>query len=294
VTGPAVAFLILAHRGPDQLGRLVRRLLAPQSAVYVHVDRRTPPATHEAMLAALPTHDQLHRLERIPTPWSSWGPVEATLRGLEAILHAPITPEHIVLLSGQDYPLRPAGAIAGFLAEHPQRSFLAAWPMPSALYGPGGGMFRLRYWHAPIGRRRFRIPIARRYPAGVQPYGGSAFMVLDRQTAQSVLDFTLQRPDVARFHRHIWAVDEHHLQTAIHNSPREAAVIGENLWHMEWEPGSAHPHTFTATDYARLADAAHNSSDAGGEARAKLFARKFDTALDADVLDRIDAELLGV
>lgn len=293
MTGPAVAFLILAHRGPDQLGRLVRRLLAPESAVYVHVDRRTAPAVHDAMIAALPSGDHLHRLDRIPTPWSSWGPVEATLRGLEAILRAAQPPEHIVLLSGQDYPLRPAGAIAAFLAEHPGRSFVATWPMPSELYGPGGGMFRLRYWHAPIRRRRFRVPIPRRYPAGVRPYGGSAFMVLDRETAQAVLDFTRDRADVARFHRHIWAVDEHHVQTALHNSPREAAVIGENLWHMEWEPGSAHPHTFTADDYARLADAAHNSSEAGGEARVKLFARKFDSALDVRVLDRIDAELLG-
>jgi hypothetical protein len=292
VTGPAVAFLILAHRGPDQLGRLVRRLLAPETAVYVHVDRRTAPAVHAAMLAALPAHDDLYQLERVPTPWSAWGPVEATLRGLETILRSASPPEHIVLLSGQDYPLRPAGAIARFLAQHPGRSFVATWPMPSDLYGPGGGMFRLRYWHTPVGRRRFRVPVARRYPPGVRPYGGSAFMVLDRQTAQAVLDFTRDRPDVARFHRHIWAVDEHHVQTAIHNSPREAAVIGENLWHMEWNPGSAHPRTFGAADYDRLADAAHNSSDAGGEARAKLFARKFDSGYDGAVLDRIDAELL--
>jgi hypothetical protein len=164
--------------------------------------------------------------------------------------------------------------------------------MPSELYGPDGGMFRLRYWHTPVRGLRVRLPFPRRYPAGVQPYGGSAFMVLDRETARAVLDFTHGRPDVARFHRHIWAVDEHHIQTAIHNSPRTHAVIGENLWHMEWEPGSAHPRVFTVGDYGRLAASAEHSSSAGGEARAKLFARKFDIDVDAVVLDRIDANLL--
>jgi core-2/I-Branching enzyme len=292
VTAPAVAFLVLAHRGPEQLGRLVRRLLAPGTTVYVHVDRRTAPGVHDAIVAALPDDERVHRLARVATPWSAWGPVEATLRGLETILAGPAPPAHVVLLSGQDYPLRPAGAIAGFLAEHPGRSFVASWPMPSALYGRGGGMFRLRYWHTPMRGRRLRIPIPRRYPAGVRPYGGSAFMVLDRETARAALEFTRGRPDVARFHRHIWAVDEHHIQTAVHNSPRADAVIGENLWHMEWTPGAAHPHIFTSADFERLAHAAGHSSAAGGEARAKLFARKFDVERDARVLDRIDAELL--
>jgi hypothetical protein len=286
---PSVAFLVLAHRGPQQLGRLVRRLLAPETAVYLHIDRRTAPNAHAEIVAALPEHEHLHRLERIPTPWSAWGPVEATLRGLETILRT--RAEHVALLSGQDYPLRPASEIAAFLAAHRGRSFLATWPMPSELYGPDGGMFRLRYWHTPLRRRRFRVPIPRRYPAGVRPYGGSAFMVLDAATARAALDFTRERADVTRFHRHIWAVDEHHLQTAVHNSPRAEAVIGENVWHMEWEPGSAHPRTFTAPDFDRLAAARH-SSDGGGHARAKLFARKFDAQLDARILDRIDAELL--
>ena len=50
--------------------------------------------------------------------------------------------------------------------------------------------------------------------------------------------------------------------------------------------------TYTLEDFDRLADAARNSSEAGGPARAKLFARKFLDDVDARILDRIDAELL--
>jgi len=293
LTSPSVAFLVLAHRAPEQLGRLVDRLLASQTAVYLHIDRGTAPALHAAMLDALPTSPRVHLLDRYTTPWASWNHVEATLNGLKTILADPGRPEHIVFLSGQDYPLRPAAEIAAFLSEHRGRTFAATWPMPIDFYGPDGGMHRIRYWHKPIRRRRFRIPIPRRYPPGVRAYGGSAFMVLDRATAQSVLDFTAERADVARYHHHVWAVDEHYIQTALNNSRRADAVIGEHLWHMEWEPGAAHPRTYVEADFERLAVSARHSSEHGGASRAKLFARKFDAERDARVLDRIDAELLA-
>jgi hypothetical protein len=288
-----VAFLILTHRGPEQLARLVGRLLAPGTSVHVHIDRKTSAAVHAAMVRALPADERVHLLERLPTPWASWTYVEATLRGIETIIGAPAPPEHVVLLSGQDYPLRPAREIAAFLAQYRGWTFSASWPMPAPHYDRDGGMYRIRHWHRPVRGRRLRVPIARRYPSGIRPFGGSAWMILDRETASAALRFTRERPDVVRFHRHVWAVDEHYLQTAIHNSPRANAVIDEHLWHLEWPPGGSHPRTFTESDFDRLADAARHSSDAGGRARAKLFARKFDAERDARVLDRIDAELLG-
>jgi hypothetical protein len=292
VTSPAVAFLILAHRGPEQLGRQARHLLSPCSAVYLHIDRKTDPAVFSAIRAALPEHPNLHLLERMSTPWASWNTVEAYLRGLQTIIDAPEPPEHIVLFSGQDYILRPVRQIVDFFEPFAGQTFAATWPMPAEVYGPSGGMWRLRYWHTPIRGRRFHVPIPRRYPAGVRPHGGSAFMVLDRRTARSILDYTREHPEVPRFHRRVWAVDEHYLQTALNNCARADAVIGEHLWHMEWEQGAAHPRTYTLDDFDRLADAARNSSEAGGPARAKLFARKFLDNVDARILDRIDAELL--
>ena len=260
--------------------------------MHLHLDARAPADRHAQIVAALPADERLHLLERVPTPSSGWGPVEATLRGLASVLRGPA--EHVVLMSGQDYPLRPASAIADFLAGHAERSFVASWPMPSPLYGRGGGMFRLRRWHVPVRRRRVRLPFPRRYPAGVRPYGGSAFMVLDRASAQAVLDFARRRPDVTRFHRHVWAADEHFVQTALHNSPRRDAVIDENLWHIEWTGGAKHPHTFGVTDYPRAeAGGARAPPDAGGAARAKLFARKFDAEHDERVLDLVDGALLA-
>jgi hypothetical protein len=288
-----VAFLVLAHRGPAQLGRLAERLLGPGTSVYVHIDRRTDASLAAQIEDALPRNPGVHLLPRVRSAWSSWGPVRATLRGLAGILESPDPPEHVVLLSGQDYPLRPAADLAAFFAGQRGRSFVPSWPMPSRLYDRDGGMYRLRYWHAPLGRRRAWVPIPRRYPRGLRPYGGSAFMALDRDSAREVLAFSAERPDVVRFHRHIWAPDEHFIHTVLHNSRRRDAVVSESLWHIEWPPPPAkHPALLREEAFPRLEHAAHHSSEAGGRSRAKLFARKFDADVDAAVLDRIDDALL--
>ena len=68
--------------------------------------------------------------------------------------------------------------------------------------------------------------------------------------------------------------------TALLNSPLRDQVANETLHYIEW-PGGSHPRTFTTADFDRIA------------ASGKLFARKFDVARDAEILDRIDRELLG-
>ena len=181
--------------------------------------------------------------------------------------------------------------IVDFLEPFAGQTFAATWPMPTEIYGPSGGMWRLRYWHAPIAARRFHVPIPRRYPAGVRPHGGSAFMVLDLRTARSIIDYTREHPEVPRFHRHVWAVDEHYLQTALNNCTRADAVIGEHLWHMEWEPGGA-PQTYTRERLRPPRRRGAQLLRGRRPARAKLFARKFHDDVDARILDRIDAELL--
>jgi hypothetical protein len=144
--------------------------------------------------------------------------------------------------------------------------------MPSALWGPEGGMHRLLQWHMPILGRRFRIPVRRGYPPGLHPYAGQTWMVLDRETARQLLEFTDAHPEIVRFHRHVWIPDEHHIQTVLHNCARKDALVKQNLWYTEWQPSDKHPRVFIEADYPRIAEAAARRSDIS-EA---LFARKFD------------------
>jgi hypothetical protein len=287
----SVAFLILAHQGPAQIARLASRLSSTRTSVHLHIDRRTSIEVYRDIKAAIPEGPRLQFVPRIATPWASWGLVDATLAGLRNILKFQAPADHIVIMSGQCYPLRSPDRIADFFSTYPGRSFICSWVMPSNLYGPDGGMNRLRYWHMPIFRRRFRVPIPRQFPPEIRPHGGCQFSVLAREHAHNLLEFTTARPDIVQFFRHVWIPDEHYISTVLQNLCHND-IINENLWHVEWTHGAKHPGTLAMDDFPQLATAAINSSASGGRARAKLFARKFDLAAQPKLFDLIDRKLL--
>lgn len=282
--GTSCAFVVLAHHKPAQALRLIDRLDAP---VFLHVDRGADPAAHGALLAGARERPAVTLLPRHRSGWASWGQVEPPLDGLRAARELDVA--HVAVLSGQDYPLVSAAAIQAFSRRHPETSFVPHWRLPTDMWGPDGGMERLRYWHRPVRRRRVRIPVPRRLPAGLTFYGGSAYYMLTRSAIDHLLAFVAARPEVVRFYRHAWTPDEMFIHTALLNSPSATQVANENLWFMDWMPGSKHPKVFGSNGADALLAAAGRESGAGGVARAKLFARKFDADVDAAILDRLDA-----
>lgn len=278
------AFVVLTHHKPAQTLRLIDRLAAP---VFLHVDRGADPAVYEALVAGARERPAVTLLPRHRSGWASWGLVAPALDGLRAARALDLT--HVAVLSGQDYPLVSADAIQAFSRRHPDTSFLPHWRLPTDMWGRHGGMDRVRYWYRPVRRRRVRIPVPRRLPSGLTLYGGSMYYILTRSAIDDLLAFMDARPDVVRFYRHAWVPDEMFIQTAVLNSPAAPHVANENLWYMEWTPGAKHPKVFGLADAEALCRAAGRQSDAGGRARAKLFARKFDADLDPAVLDRLDA-----
>ena len=65
-------------------------------------------------------------------------------------------------------------------------------------------------------------------------------------------------------------------QTIIMNSKYGAKVCNDNLRYIDWSEGKNNPKVLTKDDFSLI-----NSSN-------KLFARKFDSNVDEQVLDMID------
>lgn len=286
--GPAngsCAFIVLAHRQPIQVLRLIDRL-AP-APIFLHVDKAARSPVHRYLLAHAGRYPSLRFLPRVHSSWAGWGIVQAALSGLWAA-HA-LGVSHAAVLTGQDYPLVPAAEIHAFSQRHEGKSFVASWELPSPLWGPDGGMERIRYWHHPIRRRRFRLPVARSFPPGIRPFGGSAYCMLSRSAIGDLLEFVSRRPDVVRFYRHVWIPDEMFIATALLNCPSREDIIDEHLWFIDWPSGGVkHPRVLLRSDERALLAAAGRQSSVAGSARAKLFARKFDVALDSSILDLLD------
>ncbi len=279
------AYLIRAHQRPDQLVRLVERLSTPIASFHVFVSARASDEVFAAMRRGLAGRDDVHWVDRIPAYYSGFSLVRSTLDGLESVARSGPLPPHVVILSGQDYPLRPAREIEEFLAGRAGESLVEHFPIPSERWGDErGGLDRIRRVHferVHYRTRILRVPFLRRsFPAGLEPYGGSAWCALSDQAVRTLLAFGDTNPDAFRFFARVQTPDEIFIQTVLLNSPLRERVANESIHHIEW-PGGSHPATFRREDFPRLA-----ASD-------KPFARKFDTEVDAEILDLIDKQLLG-
>lgn len=270
-----IAYIVAAHRDLPLLERLMRRLADDQTTLVVHVDLRAGRPAFDALRGR--TQDlPVHFLPRQRLYWGGFGVVGAALEGIRHLLAADEGFDYVGLLSGQDYPLRSPAAIRAELAAADGRSFLHHFPLPFEGWGPSGGLDRFRRWHF-ISRfaLHLRVPWNRRIPGGLRPYGGGRPWLLTRAAAEHVDAVARNRPGLVEFFRHVLHPDELFFQTVLLNSPLAPTIVDDHRQYIRWA-GGARPATLTMRDLDALL-----ASDC-------LFARKFDPAVDVEILDKLD------
>jgi hypothetical protein len=274
-----IGYIVLAHTLPDHLVRLVRRLETETAHFFVHVDARAPGQVMDVVERELGTVPNVRLLPRRPVQWAAFSQVEAVLDGVKALLDSPAELGYGVLLTGQDYPLRPPDVIERQLEQAGGRSFLT--------YRPSTGRFlrRLeqRHWHRTVLGRKLRLPnrlvpitVRRSLPEGLRPYHGSGHWCLERKC----LDYVASRPgEEIELFRWASSPDEALFQTILVNSPLASTIVNDDLRYVDWSEGGASPRVLTTYDIDRML-ASHC-----------LFARKFDPRVDAEVIDALDASI---
>lgn len=288
-----LGFIILAHKNPAYLQRLVHQLTVDKGQVFLHIDRGVSPSVYQSIYEALPTSSLITWLPRYYTHWGSWGLVRATLAGLEKALEAGC--DYTLLLSGQDYPLTSVSHLVQFLAKHRDRSFMQYHAFASGEW-PADGIKRLTRWYFNLEmppswfRKKLnngliklfnRLWPNRPFPAGLEAYGGSQWWCLHRQCVEYVVTFTRQNRHVSDFFKYVRIPDEAYFHTVLLNSPLHQTIINRSLTYVDWG-GPPFPRILGSSDLAAL-----TSSGC-------FFARKFDPAVDALVLDQIDQQMLAV
>jgi hypothetical protein len=269
----SVAAVVLAHRDAGQVLRLARRL---ECDVWVHWDAKS---AFEDRLRL--ERDPLVKLVADPVRvhWGDWSPIAATMKAMRAVRGRP---DHLLLLSGQTYPIRPPATIRERLSE--PLSYVRHLPLPIERWSQRGGIDRVRSWwfRRPAWAPKqlppmVRVRGVRRTPPPLPIFGGSQWMVLHRRAYEHLLTLPATDP-VLKLMRRALLPDELFIQTTLANSPLRDHLVNDDLHHIKWSGGS-HPEPFEATDLPTL----HKSS--------ALFARKF--AAGDPLLDSIDRELLG-
>lgn len=281
MSAAGIAFVIAAHKNPEQVVRLVRRLASDRAAFILHVDRRASAEIEAAIRAGTSDVEDVHFVERHRCYWAGFGVVAAMLDAFDLLLERNVGFTHAVLLSGQDYPLRPTAEIERFFADGEGQTFMKCAPLPTPFWVEGG-LSRIEDWYLVSRRRvRVRVPWRRSIPGGLTPHGGETWGSFARPMAAYIREFVQHNPRYVRFFRHVLHANELFFQTIMMNSPLSHSVVQDDLRYIDWsvDPG---PALLRTSDFERLAESG------------KLFARKFDVAVDGAILDQLDAYIDGM
>ena len=207
-----IAYLILAHKAPDHLSRLVRALDSPNAAFFVHVDRKTDIWPFRNWISR-PNVTFLEK--RVPVYWGEFSIVQATINLMsEAVKQVPLF-HNLVLLSGSDYPLRSPNYIEAYFLQNQGYEFINLVPMPCEALSKRLDRLQQYRLQTPndnqfVGRAvarlndliNDRLGLKREYSRAFKsllPYAGSQWWALTADACRYILSFIDSSPDVVKF-----------------------------------------------------------------------------------------------
>lgn len=290
----AVGFILLTHNKPHQIIRLVKTL--NRQFDY------PPIVCHHDLSKSYFPIEELHNnlllvCPHIQTGWSKFSVVEAMLRALH-MMYQTASPDWFILLSGADYPIKPAQQILHDLATSPYDVHMRYEPIQYNHYqNEWQELCYMRYCYVEL-----RLPyinhklqwthrkIYLKHPLLTAPFlpfsrslrcfAGEHWFCANRKAAEYLLEFYTTKPRLAAHYRKFDAYttitpEESYYHTIFCNAPH--LKVSQNHWrYLDWSTKGLHPKTLTLEDLpALLKSSAH-------------FARKFDLDQDAKVLDELD------
>lgn len=312
-----VCYYMQTHTKPKQVARLVDVIKegSPDSVVLICHDATGPPLDRRR-LEALPG---VHVLSG-PGGYGDFSHLDRYFAAVDWLDAHGVEFDWVENITGQDYPLRPIADIELALANSDVDGYLQYAPVfpdgtpPDADRGaaadyqlctPFDAATRYQYRHWRVGRptpkkQRWLRPlmaldwlqpwvrislgfstvgIRRRSTVFTDDficYGGSFFCTLSAPCVRYARDFARDNPDIVAFFRTTQAPDEVFLQTVLVNS-RQFRLMPDRKRYIDYSRSrNNHPKTLGVADLdPMLASGAH-------------WARKFDPACDAEILNILD------
>ena len=281
-------FLILAHKNPDQLEKLVNYLSANNCKVFVHIDRKQK-KHFRTFISRFLAHKNIQIFAQFKVYWGGYSQIRATFFLLKKAV-ADGDFDFVNLISGQDLPVARISAYNAFLEQHKDKSFVSYHKVPAPeQWSDRGGLDRVEYfWITAFPKwsgfffNRFLVIInafQRRLnifkKSRVQLYGGANWFTLNKEMAVYVSALLQKNPAILHWYKNTRCADEIILQTILMNSPFREKVVDRCLRLIDWSTGPEFPRTFRLEDKERLLNS--------GE----FFARKFDEQVDKEIIDHI-------
>lgn len=296
-----VAYLITSYALPDQVLRLARTLRAgsPDAPIVIHHDDRGSRLDEPALA-------RLGAVELVRPPvavaWGTGSQLEMHLRCFAWLVER-VAFGWMVMLSGQDYPIRPLADVERDLRASPFDGYVQGEPVPAPDWRRRDvDEFARRYhyrWRPvrPPGPRLRRaiaaarpLLLLREMPSGTllgrrcpTPFSsslpcrrGSDWLTLSRAAAEALVAAARSRPDVVKHYTRAIVPSESFAHTILHATPG-LRLSADTRRYTSWRPDAHRPDVLGVADLERIL------------ASGADFARKFDVTHDAAVLDELDA-----
>lgn len=279
-----IAHLILAHKNPAQLERMINALNHPAFDFYIHLDKKAEMNS----FAYLSKKENVFFIQkRVHVKWAGYSLVQAQLNGIEEVV-AINKYDYINILSAQDFPLKPSEYIFTFLKENKGAEFISTVDEQKDPEWWNTAKRRVTKYHLESWKKfpgKYRLQSLMNFLTGIRKYplphkivGRSQWFTITNGAAIYMINFIKSNPKIVRFFKYVWGADEFIFSTVLYNSPFKEK-IRDDLFYIDWSEGKPNPKILREEDFEKLIRSN------------KVFARKFDAAVDEKILKKLEEHI---
>lgn len=281
-----IAHVIIAHKNPEQLERLLKKLDHPNFDFYIHIDKKID-------IGPFLYLEKIKGVRFIKNRglcnWGGYSTLQAMIGSLKEVLDNDVSYHHYNLLSAQDYPIKSNDVIYNFFIENKGKSYIFYESKNESNWWEGA-VNRFQKYHLTdfnfkgknlLERTLNSFLPRRKFPVSMELYGGSksSWWALNKDAAEYVVSYLKTGNKLDSFLKFCWGTDEFVIPTILMNSPLKPTMVNDNLRYIDFPDGKANPKILRSDDLGKLM------------LSNMLFARKFDIELYPDILDLLDKHL---
>ena len=231
------AICILAHKSPEHLERIVKKIKADNTQIFIHLDKKSNISefSHIQNATFISTREKVC--------WGGRSMVKAMFNLIEYVV-LNIDCEYIIFISGEDYPVIMPKDYDKYI--NIEKNYLEYKKLPKDDWY-SGGMIRIMYYYL------FRCPnsllsricVKLQKLTGIkrninklpfEVYGGSQWININRATAEYIINNWKQYYSFFRF---CMIPDEMIFQTIILNSEQKDSTINTNYRYLRYNEVSS-------------------------------------------------------
>ena len=307
-----IVYIILVFDNPNQIKRLISSLNSKSVFFYIHVDKKVDQSPFELLLGEYNNLKFVDTNNRNEISWGDNKMVKSILNLLQ-LVNEYHTTGYCVLLSNNDYPIKSNLSIRQYFGDKYGNSFIAINQLDSE-----STIFkqRLKSYKFDLSTKRKdlvlvpsiwdkdffslknlvsikrilvtkqffnlrKILFKRIHPSGIVPFWGSPWWAIPIEIVNELLDFCHNNYKYVKFHEETFISDEIFFQTILFHLNNIGTINTQfdvRCTYMKFKDNESSPEILLESDFQEIMNLPERF----------LFARKFDSQKDNNILNMID------